>query len=185
VQATRLLKSNIDALLRARRQTRHDLAMWCRRSDPWLSKILSESPTDQARGVPLKYLDRIADFFGLAAYQLLQPGLTGLLERRKAERRSGKDRRLSALNQKVRQSLSEAVASLSPADIADMIRLKTLTAESREAARIAMQELENAEQQAARRGRTRPAAAKASTAALARSGVGKVRDRAPTGEQKE
>jgi hypothetical protein len=185
VQATRLLKSNIDALLRARRQTRHDLAMWCRRSDPWLSKILSESPTDQARGVPLKYLDRIADFFGLAAYQLLQPGLTGLLERRKAERRSGRDRRLSALNQKVRQSLSEAVASLSPADIADMIRLKTLSVESRDVLREAMQAAERSEQQAVRRGRTPRAAGTAATAASTRSGSETTGDQKPTEEQRE
>src|SRR5688572_6986034 len=144
-----LLKENIDALLEARHLRRKDLALWCRRSEAWLSQIF----TSPERNVPLKYLDRIADFFNLATYQLFQPGISGLYERRKAERRSGKDRRLSAVNQKVRQSLSEAVASLSPADIADMIRLKTLTAESRDVLREAMQAAERSEQQAVRRAR--------------------------------
>ena len=87
-----LLKRNIDSLLKARNQTRHDLAMWCRRTDPWLSKILDPNGK---RGLPLKYLDRIADFFGISAYQLLQPGISPLMERRKGDRRSGVDRRLS------------------------------------------------------------------------------------------
>lgn len=95
--AAGLLKYNIDALLRARKQSRHDLAMWCRRSDPWLSKILSETPTNnQKRGVPLKYLDRIADFFGISTYQLFQPGISAVTERRQAQedRRSGLERRI-------------------------------------------------------------------------------------------
>lgn len=97
MHASRLLKHNIDALLRGRHQTRHDLAQWCRRSDPWLSKILSESPgNNQSRSVPLKYLDRIADFFGIATYQLFQPGISGLTERRSGrDRRTGLDRRIS------------------------------------------------------------------------------------------
>lgn len=92
MHAQLLLKRNIDSLLRARGQSRHDLAMWCRRTDAWLSKIMD---VQGQRGLPLKYLDRIADFFGIAAYQLLQPGIAPLMERRKAERRSGVDRRVS------------------------------------------------------------------------------------------
>src|SRR3990167_264560 len=79
-------------MLKARGQTRHDLAMWCRRSDPWLSKLF----TDENRNIPLKSLDRIADFFGIATYQLFQPGISHLTERRKStDRRSGQDRRVS------------------------------------------------------------------------------------------
>ena len=170
MQANRLLKANIDALLRERHQSRHDLAQWCRRSDAWLSKILSDSPTEQARGLPLKYLDRIGDFFGLATYQLFQPGISALLERRKAERRAGKDRRISAMNQRVRQSLSEAVASLSSTDVADMIRLKTLTGESREAVRASMQALERSEQQTLRQGRKRPSAGTGEASTTKRAG---------------
>jgi hypothetical protein len=98
MKASALLKQNIDALLKARGQTQHDLAVWCRRSDGWLSKILADEPDiKKARGLPLKYLDRIADFFGLATYQLFQPGIGPLTERRsRVSRRSGRDRRISA-----------------------------------------------------------------------------------------
>ena len=148
----------------ARHQTRHDLALWCRRSDAWLSKILGKDN----RNVPLEYLDRIADFFGLATYQLFQPGLGGVGERRKGERRTGNDRRISALNQRVRVSLSEAVASLSQTDVADMIRLKMLTDASRDALRVAMQAAERSEQQAAKRAPRRPPAETAAGAPTAR-----------------
>lgn len=146
VHAARLLKQNIDALLKARHQTQHDLAQWCRRSDAWLSKVLSEKPSDQARGLPLKYLDRIADFFGLATYQLFQPGITPLLERRKGERRSGRDRRLSALNQRVRESVSQTVANLTQEDVADLLRIKSLNVESRAVLRKTAVELERSAQ---------------------------------------
>lgn len=94
MRANLLLKHNITTLLRARGQTQRDLAQWCRRTDAWLSQIFS----DEKRGVPLKYLDRIADFFGLATYQLLQPGISRLTERRTGmERRAGRDRRIAAM----------------------------------------------------------------------------------------
>lgn len=173
MQASRLLKANIDGLLRERHLTRHDLAQWCRKSDAWLSKILSDSPTDQARGLPMKYLDRIADFFGVAAYQLFQPGLSGIVgERRKGERRTGKDRRISALNQRVRQTLSEAVASLSQTDVADMIRMKLLTDVSRDQLRDDIKALERSEHPSVRRGPRRPSTEK--DGAGDKSGKGRV-----------
>lgn len=96
LKADRLLKHNIDSLLKARGQTRHELALYCRRSDAWLSKIMSGDESGGDRNVPLKYLDRIADFFGVATYQLFQPGISPLTERRLVhERRSGRDRRIS------------------------------------------------------------------------------------------
>src|SRR3990167_6415483 len=141
MKAEYLLKANIDTLLRARHQTRHDLALWCRRSDAWLSKILGKDN----RNIPLEYLDRIADFFGIATYQLFQPGISPLTERRKGlDRRSGKDRRLSAMNQDVRESVSSTIANLSPADVADLIRWKTLSDEARTALRETMQAAERA-----------------------------------------
>ena len=92
MKAAALLKRNIDTLLRARRQTRKDLAQWCRRSESWISKVFRH----EQREIPLKYLDRIADFFGLATYQLFQPGISALTERRmQIERRAGRDRRQS------------------------------------------------------------------------------------------
>jgi hypothetical protein len=143
MKASALLKHNIYALLQARRQTKHDLAQWCRRSDAWINKILGKDN----RNVPLEYLDRIADFFGLSAYQLFQPGISPLLERRKADRRSGKDRRLAAMNMRVRETLSTAIANLSAEDVADVIRLKTLSEASRETLRQAAQQLARSEPQ--------------------------------------
>jgi transcriptional regulator with XRE-family HTH domain len=92
LKAHYLLKRNIDALLKARGQTRKDLAFYCRRTESWISKLFASDD----KNVPLKYLDRIADFFGLATYQLFQPGITPLTERRTGrDRRGGVDRRLS------------------------------------------------------------------------------------------
>ncbi len=85
------MKRNIETLLKARGHHRKDLAQWCRRSESWISKIMGEDN----REVPMKYFDRIADFFGIAVYQLFQPGINALTERRKVpERRKGIDRRI-------------------------------------------------------------------------------------------
>jgi transcriptional regulator with XRE-family HTH domain len=91
MKAVQLLSNNISALLRARGQTQHDLAQWCHHSDVWLSNFLKGM-----RQIQLKDLDRIADFFGIATYQLFQPGLTAATERRSAkDRRAGRERRIS------------------------------------------------------------------------------------------
>ena len=90
MRANALLKHNIDTLLTERGQKRKDLAQWCHRTESWISKIFQ---TDK-REIPLKYLDRIADFFGLATYQLFQPGRSTTTERRRAERRFGSERRI-------------------------------------------------------------------------------------------
>lgn len=91
MKATRILAENISHLLRARGESQHSLAFWCGHSDVWLSKFLKHE-----REVQLKDLDRIADFFGIATYQLFQPGISPITERRKSgERRSGHDRRVS------------------------------------------------------------------------------------------
>ena len=96
MKASYLLRQNIKTILKARGQAAHDLAVWCRMDDSWISKILSDGPDDRARGIPLKHLDRIADFFGLSVYQLFQPGISPLTERRNGlDRRSGQDRRIS------------------------------------------------------------------------------------------
>lgn len=92
IKANVLLKRNIDALLKGRNLRRKDLALWCRRSQGWLSQLF----TSDERNIPLKYLDRMADFFGLATYQLFAPGISALTERRSnRDRRSGQDRRVS------------------------------------------------------------------------------------------
>lgn len=90
MRADRLIAQNIGALLHARRDKHKDLAQWCHHTETWISQILKGE-----RAVQLYDLDRIADFFGIATYQLLQPGISHLTERRKGERRSGRDRRIS------------------------------------------------------------------------------------------
>jgi len=87
-----LLKQNIDALLKARHLKRKDLAAWCRRSESWLSQIFRSDE----RNVPLKYLDRIADFFRLETYQLFQLGVVPNTDRRGGtDRRTLRDRRVN------------------------------------------------------------------------------------------
>lgn len=186
MKANQLLKHNIDTLLKERHQTRRDLASAVRQSldpkkiDPWISKIFG-SPDAEFQ---TKYLDRIADFFGFSVYQLFQPGISHLTERRKhLDRRSGRDRRISHLGRQIHAALSPASAHITEEDIADLIRLRALTADSRAVIRQEIDTLDRAEREAAaqrsgRRGAdTAPGAA--TTAASrgrrrrpARSGVG-------------
>lgn len=92
LRANLLLKQNIDGLLHDRGYTRKDLAQWCHRTEGWISKIFRKGE----REIPLKYLDRIADFFGLQAWQLFQPGITRASERRKRlDRRQRAERRVA------------------------------------------------------------------------------------------
>lgn len=125
--AATLLKRNIDTMLKARNQTRHDLAFWCRKSDAWLSRILDEKlKGTEARGLPLKYLDRIADFFGITAYQLFQPGISAISERRSGrERRGGADRRIGR-STNVRTPLPADVATLSADELSLLRRVRQL-----------------------------------------------------------
>lgn len=86
-----LLKENIDALLEKRGMNRKDLAQWCRNSESWISKIF-RNPN---KHMPSQYLDRIADALGVAVYQLYQPGISRMAERRiGTDRRSGQERRI-------------------------------------------------------------------------------------------
>lgn len=88
MRADLLLAENIRALLARRRHTERELARWCGHSGPWLNKILMGE-----RGIRLKDLDKVADFFGLRVDQLFAPGISPLTERRGLDRRSGNDRR--------------------------------------------------------------------------------------------
>ncbi len=129
MRANELMKHNILALLRGRHQTQRDLAQWCRRSDAWIGKILKE----ERREFPMKYWDRIADFFGISVYQLIQPGISQLTERRRAQRRSATERRLrniagephrSAISD---QSLIREVLNLDADDRVEIVRLLAQT----------------------------------------------------------
>lgn len=94
LRADLLLIENIRSLLLARRINRQDLARWCGHKPAWISKILSGE-----RGVNLKDLSPIADFFGLTVAELFHPGISSVTERRRRdrrileERRAGEDRR--------------------------------------------------------------------------------------------
>lgn len=125
LKAHYLLKQNIDALLQARGQKRRELAAWCRRSESWLSQIF----TKDDRNIPLKYLDRIADFFGVATYQLFQPGISPLTERRKGQDRRGRqDRRISGRNRQLPTTPLRQI-EISPEDEAVLAELRALTYE--------------------------------------------------------
>lgn len=91
MHANRQMKQNVAALLKGRGLTQKDLADWCHKTQTWASKILD---LNSPRVFPLKYWDKIADFLGVSTYQLLQPGISSVTERRKTQRRSGKERRV-------------------------------------------------------------------------------------------
>lgn len=102
MKATLLLKQNIDHLLKRRGQTRREMAMWtlqtveATRADSWASHLFGKAGY-HTKHIPSEYLGRIASFFGLQVYQLFQPGISPLTERRSgADRRTTGDRRLSA-----------------------------------------------------------------------------------------
>lgn len=103
MRANQLLKNNVLALLKLHQKSRKDLAIWCYRSESWISKIFKET----RREFPNKYLDRMADFFGLATYQLFQPGISPLTERRRSERRIGRERRISAAHRMMQETAAE------------------------------------------------------------------------------
>lgn len=84
-----LLRENIRALLDARKQDQKTLADWCGHDKSWMNKFLNEG-----RGIRVGDFDKIASFFGIEVYQLFQPGKSRVTERRKGERRYGKDRRI-------------------------------------------------------------------------------------------
>ena len=105
LKASHLLVQNIRALLVARGVDDKALAMWCGHKPAWLSKIMSGE-----RFMAFKDMDKVADFFGLTAAQLLQHGISALTERRRLERRRDKDRRAKERRARDRHTL--------PADIA-------------------------------------------------------------------
>ena len=91
LRSLHILRMNIRALLIKRRESEAALAQalgFKHRSS--LNKFLNN---DRA-GFQMWRLDRLSDFFGLPVYQLFQPGISPLLERRVLkDRRMGHDRR--------------------------------------------------------------------------------------------
>lgn len=83
-----IFRENVAALLKDRGEDGASLAFWCRHDKSWMSKILTGE-----RVVKLGDIDAIADFFGLSPFQLFQPGISPLTERRVSQRRTGEERR--------------------------------------------------------------------------------------------
>lgn len=96
------LVQNIQALLAARREDAKSLAIWCGHSGAWISKVISGE-----RGIAVKDLGKVADFFGLTVSDLFQCGISSLTERRhrsgdrrRSERRSDRDRRQTVIGER-------------------------------------------------------------------------------------
>lgn len=110
LRAQVLLIRNIKALLADRGIEQEALSLWAGHQPPWISKILAGT-----RGVQLKDLDRIADFFGLTVAQLLTHGTGFETERRHAQRRTGIDRRNGRERRGTRSDLHPDIVRFPPA----------------------------------------------------------------------
>lgn len=98
-----VLRENVRALLAARNESQTSLAQYCGHDKSWLNKFLNEG-----RGLQLPDLDRIAAFFGIEPYQLFQPGISRLTERRSGvDRRTNTDRRIGHAGRLVHALQSE------------------------------------------------------------------------------
>jgi transcriptional regulator with XRE-family HTH domain len=98
-----LIRENIRTLLARRGESQTALARYCGHDKSWINKFLNEG-----RGVQLDDLDKIAAYFGIEPYQLMQPGIARLTERRSgAERRTNTDRRIGHTGRLVNTLQSE------------------------------------------------------------------------------
>lgn len=85
-----ILRENIRKLLLVRREEQKALAEWCGHDKSWMNKFLNEG-----RGIRVGDFDKIASFFGVEPYQLFQPGISAITERRTStDRRTGQERRV-------------------------------------------------------------------------------------------
>lgn len=109
LRAPYMLRQNVTDLLIARKEDQVTLAKALGHDKSWANKFLNGH-----RSIPLKELDQIADFFGLATYQLLQPGISRLTERRSgSDRRKGRERRIGHVARQTQQ-LGEEIARAHP-----------------------------------------------------------------------
>jgi transcriptional regulator with XRE-family HTH domain len=106
LRAVNQLRENIKALLLVRKEEQKSLALAASIDPSTLSKFLKGE-----REIQLANLDAVADFFGIATYQLFQPGISVLTERRVSERRAGRDRRIGH----AQRQLGALRAALEPA----------------------------------------------------------------------
>jgi len=88
-KALPLVRDNIRALLAAQKEDQKSLAQYVGKSKSWINKVLNDG-----RGLQLADMDKIAAFFHVETYQLLQPGIAARSERRTGERRLQTERRV-------------------------------------------------------------------------------------------
>ena len=102
-KALSLIRENIRTLLARRGESQTALARYCGHDKSWINKFLNEG-----RGVQLDDLDKIAAYFGIEPYQLMQPGISRFTERRTGmERRTNTDRRIGHTGRLVNTLQSE------------------------------------------------------------------------------
>jgi transcriptional regulator with XRE-family HTH domain len=90
LRAVNQLRQNVLELLRVRHEDQKTLAFHMGIDKSTINKFLKGT-----REVQLADLDSMADFFGIATYQLFQPGISRLTERRSGrDRRSARERRI-------------------------------------------------------------------------------------------
>lgn len=89
LRAVNQLRENVKALLFVRKEDQKTLAFAAGIDPSTLSKFLKGD-----REIQLANLDGVAEFFGIAPYQLFQPGISTLTERRIAQRRTSHERRI-------------------------------------------------------------------------------------------
>lgn len=88
------LRANVKELIRVRGFTQQEVAIAAEVDATTFSKFLNGK---DEREIQLWQLDKIAELFDMAVYELYLPYLPGVhAERRKGDRRSGRDRRVLA-----------------------------------------------------------------------------------------
>jgi transcriptional regulator with XRE-family HTH domain len=89
VTALEILRRRVDALLQHSGRTRKDLAIYLGKQPSWSTDFF------QGRhGVGLKDLDRLARFFGVSVPSLFEMDGYRFRDRRRGQRRAGRERRL-------------------------------------------------------------------------------------------
>lgn len=104
------------------RQNVRDLLLARKESEAWLAQCLgfkhrsslNKFLNSERAGFQMSRLDKMAAFFGLPVYQLFQPGISAVTERRTGvSRRSGRDRRVGHAHRQA-AGLRAAIEPLSP-----------------------------------------------------------------------
>lgn len=126
LRAVTLLRQNVLDLLRTKGYLQKDLAFAMKRDPTTINKFLTGK-----REIQLSDLDRVADFFGLATYQLFQPGISSRTERRSGhDRRLGRERRISHAQRQALEPPTKVV-SVPPEILALAQQLEALPHEMR------------------------------------------------------